>query len=102
MSLQLTAEVRNRGFDATDSGHASVIRPQGQQDQAESWRDSSSRSRSNCTDTLNAQRPLRRRSENGVSAVLVQARKEATADVHHETVRSQALARLRSAPTAFP
>jgi hypothetical protein len=66
--------------------------------QAESWRDSLSTSRSNGTDTLNPTRPLHRHSERGVSAVLVQARKEAMADANLESVQSQVLTRRRSAP----
>lgn len=102
MALQLTAETRNLGIDATVAGHAAVIRSHARQDRTASWRDSPNAPGSNCTDTLDAQRPLRRHSETGVTAVLVQARKEATADAHRETVRSQAPAQLRSAPTTFP
>jgi hypothetical protein len=101
MALQLTAETRSRGIDVTVAAHA-VIRSHARQDRTASWRDSPNAPGSNCTDTLDAQRPLRRHSETGVTAVLVQARKEATADAHRETVRSQAPAQLRSARAAFP
>jgi hypothetical protein len=60
-------------------------------DQAQNWRDSLSTSRTNGTDTLNPARPLHRHPEQGVTAVLVQARKEAMADANLETLQSQVL-----------
>jgi hypothetical protein len=67
--------------------------------QAENWRDSLSTSHSNGTDTLNPTRPLHRHSEQGVTAVLVQARKEAMADANLETLQSQVLTVRRIGPS---
>jgi hypothetical protein len=39
--------------------------------------------RADCVDALDAQRPIHRHPQDGVTAVLVQARKEAAADAHH-------------------
>jgi hypothetical protein len=105
MALQLTAaEANERGFDTAEAVHAAVNGPQARQDEA--------RELARLTEYLAlelhghpenaaaAASALREWSD-GDPAVLVQAR-AAIAHAKLETVRSEALALLGSAPTALP
>jgi hypothetical protein len=89
MPQQSIAGVRARGFDAMEARPTTFARSHGEPDRSASS-PHVARARSYCTETLETHRSVSRPSENGVTAVLVQARKEATADAQLASVHDLA------------
>jgi hypothetical protein len=82
--------VRARGSNAIEARPTTSARSHGQPDRSASSPRVARVARSYCTETLETHRSVSRSSESGVTAVLVQARKEAAADAHLESVHDQA------------